>query len=309
MTLRDRMVGGVLGLVVGDALGVPVEFKPRALLRNNSVTGMTGFGTHHQPPGTWSDDSSLALATLESLLDGYDPHDMMRRFSRWLREGYMTAHGEVFDVGGTTNTALAHFADRLPRDEWGEADERSNGNGSLMRILPLSLYVHRMDPAEVITRSMEVSALTHAHIRSRLCCAYYSLVVKAILEGRDLAAALAFAAGNLKPHVPEAEAKPLRDILSGAIITRGESRISGAGYVVATLEASLWCCARYPDFSSAVLVAVNLGEDTDTTGAVTGGLAGVMYGEQAIPPEWVKALARSDDVQRLAAAFADEVSG
>jgi ADP-ribosylglycohydrolase len=303
LTLHDRVMGGILGLVVGDALGVPVEFLDREDVRKKPVTDMHGFGTHHQPPGTWSDDSSLALATLDSLRSGYDLHDMMDRFRRWRYTQYMTARGAVFDVGITTGMAIDAFRDAPEHRPWGGTGEGENGNGSLMRILPLSLYVHRWDPNIVIERSFEVSALTHAHLRSKLCCAYYSLLVKAILEGHNLSGAMSYAGKMLTPYVPEEEKRILRRILDGSVVEADEDSISSGGYVVHTLEASLWCCVKYHSFQSAVLAAVNLGGDTDTAGAVTGGLAGVLHGRQAISQRWIEALARSGDVQELADAL------
>lgn len=307
VTLRDRLTGAVLGLVTGDALGVPVEFLSRDEVQFNPVKGMRGFGTHMQKLGTWSDDSSLALATLDSLLHGFDLADMMERFRRWNNEGYMSARGSVFDIGNTTRIAIDRFSKGSPPLECGGSGEGDNGNGSLMRILPASLYFHRLDTKTIVERIGEISALTHAHIRSRLCCAYYTLLLKGILEGRELDAAMEFAAAELAPYIPPAEAAVLQRILSKSILRETEDNISSGGYVVHTLEASLWCCHRHRDFSSAVLASVNLGSDTDTTGAVTGGLAGAIYGVQAIPAEWLTALARSDDVRKLAEALADKI--
>ncbi|HEY3322356.1 MAG TPA: ADP-ribosylglycohydrolase family protein [Planctomycetota bacterium] len=308
-SFRDRIVGGVLGLAVGDALGVPVEFRSRDDLVREPVHDMSGPGTHHQPPGTWSDDSSLALATLDSLLGGYDPADMMKRFCRWRYQHYMTARGSVFDCGITTHMAITRYRDGAPQGDWGGEAEAENGNGSLMRILPLSLYVHRSDPNTIVERSGEVSALTHAHIRSKLCCGYFSLLIKAILSGQPLHDAIRWAGQELGPHVPALEKPILQDVLSGEVTRRDRDAIDSGGYVVHTLEASLWCVARCTDFSAAVLAAVNLGGDTDTTGAVTGALAGVLHGQQAIPEKWRRAIARADDVQALAHALADRIEG
>jgi O-acetyl-ADP-ribose deacetylase (regulator of RNase III) len=201
--LRERIVGCVLGLVVGDAVGVPAEFKSRGQLGRAPVTDMTGHGSHDQPAGTWSDDSSLALATAESLLSGYDPRDMMRRFHAWLTTGYMTPHGVVFDVGIATRAAIARYATGEPPAAWGGRDERDNGNGSLVRIAPLSCAVHRLPVAELVARAQEVSALTHAHPRSTLCCAYLSLLLRGLLDGAALAEAAAAASADLRPHVPD----------------------------------------------------------------------------------------------------------
>lgn len=307
ITIRDRLIGAVIGLVTGDALGVPVEFLSRDEVQRDSVRDMRGFGTHHQPPGTWSDDSSLALATLDSLLNGYDLNDIMQRFRRWRYERYMTARGAVFDVGITTHMAITRFSEGAPPLECGGSGEGDNGNGSLMRILPASLYFHRLDTKTIVEHIGTISALTHAHIRSRLCCAYYTLLLKGILEGQELEPAMEFARSELTPHIPASEASVLERILSGSILREPEDNISSGGYVVHTLEASLWCCHRYRDFSSATLAAVNLGSDTDTTGAVAGGLAGALYGWQAISAEWLSALARSEEVRKLAESLADKI--
>lgn len=303
--LRDRILGGIIGLVVGDALGVPAEFRSRTHLRQHPITGMTGHGTHNQPPGTWSDDSSLGLATLASLLEGYDPVDMMARFSRWWSEGYMTPHGRVFDIGNTTSASIQRFNMKRERSEWGSTSEGENGNGSLMRILPLSFYACQQDTQEIVARSFEVSALTHAHVRSRLCCAYYSLLVRDVVKGSSLTQAMSAASRELMPFVPNEERTILARVLSGAIIHEPEDRIRGSGYVVHCLEASLWCANRDNNFAEAVLAAVNLGEDTDTTAAVTGGLAGTIYGIAAVPEEWRSTLIRGDEVMAMAIALAD----
>ena len=305
--LREQLVGCVLGLVVGDAVGVPVEFKSRAQLDAAPVTDMTGFGTYNQPPGTWSDDSSLALSTAESLLAGYDPLDMMRRFHAWLTTGAMTPHDEVFDVGIATRAAIARFARGEVKEAWGGRGERDNGNGSLMRIAPLSLAVHRLDVATIVGRSVEVSALTHAHARSTMCCAYLSLLLRGLLGGQKLRDAMAAAAGDLQPYVPAEEREALRRVLDGSVIAASRAEIQGSGYVVHCLEASLWAAARAVDYREAVLLAVNLGDDTDTTAAVTGAICGAMYGTRAIPEAWLAGLVRAERVRGLAERLAERV--
>ncbi|MCA9690833.1 MAG: O-acetyl-ADP-ribose deacetylase [Myxococcales bacterium] len=315
--LRSRVLGALVGLVVGDALGVPAEFKSRAELKQAPVTDMSGYGTHDQPPGTWSDDSSMALATVASLLSGYDPEDMMDRFARWLYEGYMTPRGKVFDVGNATASAIRRFRDGALMSEWGGRSERDNGNGSLMRIMPLSLFVHAAPVEEIIAKSCEVSGLTHAHPRAELTCALFSLIVRALLDesiraeagpGERLRQALVEAATLVKPAIPEDEAPVFERLLSSAALDADEDDISGSGYVIHCLEASLWCAAQHPTrYRDAVLAAVNLGDDTDTTAAVTGALMGLNLGYQAIPPLWVEGLARRDAVFRLCRDFAERV--
>ena len=307
LTLREQLVGCVVGLVVGDALGVPAEFKSRRQLERTPVTTMTGFGTHAQPPGTWSDDSSLALATAESLLAGFAPRDMMRRFHAWLTTGYMTAHGEVFDVGNATRAAVARFAQGLPQEAWGGQEEHDNGNGSLMRIAPLSCAVHHLDTATIVARSVEVSAVTHAHPRSTMCCAYFSLLLRGLLNGQGLDDAMQAAAGELRGFVRPEEAQLLARVLDGAVLRAPRDEIAGSGYVLHCLEASLWAAERGRGYRESVLLAVNLGDDTDTTAAVTGAICGAMYGLRGIPAEWLATLVRGDMVRELAEQLAEKI--
>jgi ADP-ribosylglycohydrolase/O-acetyl-ADP-ribose deacetylase (regulator of RNase III) len=298
VTLHSRLRGCLLGAVVGDALGVPVEFTSREARSADPVTGVRGHGTYDQPPGTWSDDSSLLLATADSLTQvGYDPSDMMARFLSWLKGQAYTPHAAVFDVGIATRAAIERFAAGAPPAEWGCRGERDNGNGSLMRIAPLSLFVRDLPPAEIVRRSAEVSGLTHAHPRSQLCCAYFSLLLREVTAGRPLRQAMAWAAAQVGPSVPEKEREALERVLDGSIIEAPATAIRGSGYVVHCLEASLWCVAREPSYERAVLAAINLGEDTDTTAAVTGALAGALHGVQAIPEAWLAALASREYVE------------
>ena len=308
LDLRGRLLGCLLGAVVGDALGVPVEFESRAARDADPVTGVRGHGTYDQPPGTWSDDSSLLLATADSLTHrGYDPADMIARFLTWLKGQAYTPHGEVFDIGVTTRRALARFAEGTPAAACGGRDEHDNGNGSLMRIAPLSLYVRRLAPAEVVRCSAEVSGLTHAHPRSQLCCAYFSLLLREVTAGQPLRVAMASASASLDPYVPDSEREPLARILSGSILHAPAADVRGSGYVVHCLEASLWCAAREPSYERAVLAAINLGEDTDTTAAVTGALAGALHGLRAVPEAWLRALASREYVEGVCSGLVDVV--
>ena len=243
MALRDA----VYGLAVGDALGVPFEFEARGSFE---CLGMVGYGTHGQPAGTWSDDTSMTLATCDSIrvLGRIDPDDMRVRFREWNDEGSYTIDGR-FDIGITTSRAL--------RRGRGFDGERDNGNGSLMRIAPLA-YTDATDD-----EIRAVSAITHAHPTSTEACVDF---VKLL---RD-------------PKLPPA----------------GAPAPASSGYVVHTYNAALWCAANTSSYRDCVLAAVNLGDDTDTTAAVAGALAGEIYGYEAIPTEWLETLRGKDIIER-----------
>ena len=296
---------GMLGLIVGDALGVPVEFMSRMELMKNPVTGMREYGTHHQPRGTWSDDSSMALAELDSIrtVGTIDYTDMMERFSRWCMYGEYTPFGEVFDIGTATSRALMNYAKGIAPLESGGKTEWDNGNGSLMRILPVCLYLFERQK-KVCTSENEsiymihaVSALTHAHVRSQMACGIYYFLVKAILEEegslenrlqKGMNRAYQYYRQDLSNHRELENYKRLAD-LSEFKETPKEG-IKSSGYVVDTLEAAVWCLLHSHSYKETVLMAVNLGEDTDTVGAVAGGLAGLYYKEEGIPQEWIQVI-------------------
>ncbi len=243
--LRDA----IYGFAVGDALGVPYEFIKRGIF---TCTDMIGFGTWNQEVGTWSDDTSMTLATCKSIKDkGYiDINDIQNNFKKWLFEEKFTANGKTFDVGGTTHEALSLG--------YGLDDYYSNGNGSLMRILPLAFT----DASDEEIR--KVSAITHAHEISMSACVNYVHIARDLL--------------NNKPYINE------------ELKNKSEDEIQSTGFVLNTLEASLWCILNSNSYKKAVLKAVNLGDDTDTTAAVTGGLAGIIYGYESIPKEWIQKL-------------------
>lgn len=255
----------IYGLAVGDALGVPFEFKRRGTFE---CTGMTGHGTWDQPAGTWSDDTSMTLATLDSIKQcgKIDIGDMRTRFLAWWKDGKYTANGDTFDIGSTTARALAlgHGID----------DINANGNGSLMRILPLAFID---STGKQVAR---VSSITHAHEISTIGCRLYVAIAKGLINGEDIGSILTrVAIMNEGPY------KRLKDIQK-----LPEREIRSSGYVIDTIEAALWCVTTSNTYEETVLKAVNLGDDTDTTAAVAGGLAGIIYGFDAIPKEWIATL-------------------
>ena len=269
----NKMTDAILGLAIGDALGVPYEFGQRGTF---TCTDMVGHGTHDQPAGTWSDDTSMTLATLDSLKNNNGKvvtDDIRRNFNDWLRQGDYTADGEVFDAGITTCTAL-----RNGKPAVGEWD---NGNGSLMRILPLAF----VDCTDDEIRA--VSAITHGHWISEEACVIYVHVAKRLLAGEDISSIIPTL--NYEKPFDRLKFINILDI----------SQIKSSGYVVDTLEAALWAVSHEGDweksFRGDILAAVNLGKDTDTVGAVAGGLAGIIYGLDDVS-DWVEQLRNKEEI-------------
>lgn len=298
----DRPLALILGVAVGDALGVPVEFKARGTFL---VTGMQGYGTHNQPPGTWSDDTSLTLALADNLLpDTYQLSDIAWGFKDWYDNAAYTPHGKVFDVGNATAKAIKRLKDGTAPEKAGGAGERDNGNGSLMRIAPLAFYMYGIQkPEERFRIVRDVSSLTHAHEWSVAACYIYVEMLNKLRMGRKKKAAYAelredFARGV--PFISKATLAKFVRILENDIGALPEEEIRSSGFVIDTLEAAFWCFLTTDNYKDAVLKAVNLGDDTDTTAAVTGALAGLAYGLDSIPQEWLDQLAAYDEVRRIA---------
>jgi ADP-ribosyl-[dinitrogen reductase] hydrolase len=308
--MANHVLAGMMGSCVGDALGVPVEFIDRDTLMRNPVTGMRSYGTHHKPAGTWSDDTSMTLCLSESLTRGLDYRDIMDKFLEWFSEAAYTPHGEVFDVGNTTAEALTRFSRGIPPSKCGGITERDNGNGSLMRILPIVFYLRsvygtdfcRTDEAFEIIHN--VSALTHAHKRSQIACGIYVCVASMLIEGTDLRIAVETgihkAVEYYRNHPAfSGEMHHYERLTREDFSELDETAIRSGGYVVDTLEAAIWCLLRTRSFKDCVLTAVNLGGDTDTVAAVAGGLSGLYHGYESIPCEWLSVIARRDYVESL----------
>lgn len=289
---------------MGDALGVPVEFHGREMRKKDPVTDMRGYGTFDQPPGSWSDDSSLILCTIESLLDGFNAARMGEFFVRWLKDGYWTPHGVAFDIGNSTLSSIQRMINGTAPEAAGGDSEHDSGNGSLMRILPIAIYFARSTPSRIIDQAHNASALTHRYYIPQAACAFYCIMVKALLEGAnphgayELTACVVQSYYDKLPFCSQLSSHFSR-LFSGNIENLPEDEIESDGYVIHTLEAGIWCFLNSGSYKEAVLKAVNLGEDTDTTGVVTGGLAGIHYGHDAIPEEWVNRIIRKEDIRKL----------
>jgi ADP-ribosyl-[dinitrogen reductase] hydrolase len=296
--LDRRLEGAVWGHLVGDALGVPYEFEPGPI--RDVAWGHSG--TYGQPPGTWSDDGGLMLALLDSLLTaGFDLDDQGRRAVAWM-DGPDYKPGERFDIGIGTSRALGRVKTGVPPADAGGAGEGDNGNGSLMRILPVALAGAGLPPAEVVRQASLASRVTHAHPRSRATCAVYCLLVRALLAGereRDTALERAFA---LATDAVAPEERPEIAVL------RGYGRRSGSGYVVDCFW-SAWDAFRTAgSYRETVERAVGFGNDTDTTAAVAGGLAGAYWGVDGIPPDWLGAMRGAGIVRPLIARLTARVA-
>ena len=299
---------GIMGVVVGDALGCPVQFESRAEVARHPVTGMRGFGTFNLPAGSWTDDSSLTLALLESIKrnGGIDYTDIMDNFVKWLDDGEFTPYGYAYDIGRGTMNAIRRYKHEHKPHRAGSYDEHNNGNGSLMRIMPAVLYcIERALPTdEAIGIIHRVGGLTHGHIRAKIACGLYYFMAAAILKSDGLLndrlqagidTGFAFYERYLADHENLEYYDRLHDLISFANLS--EDAIRSTGYVVDSLEAAVWSLATTTDFETALLKAVNLGYDTDTVGAIAGGLAGLYY--QAIPEAWIDALQRREWIENL----------
>jgi ADP-ribosylglycohydrolase len=320
----NEIEAGIFGLAIGDALGVPVEFSSRAQLDAHPVDRMYGHGTYRKPAGTWSDDTSLTLALADSLSQGLiDYSDMMGRFIAWFHDGAYTTDGHRFDIGTTTLTAFQRFLQGAEPTASGGCAANENGNGSLMRILPIVYYLRARDgkilTAEGVEAIHNISALTHGHPRSQIACVAFCNVAHQILEGGSLHEAVHQGLSDVVDYynnLPE-YAKELHRFTCLSVDEQGQLNslvdierddIRSSGYVVDTLDAALWCLVNHQGYSTTVLAAVNLGSDTDTTGAVCGALAGLYYQlrddkTQRIPEDWFEELGNKPGILGICSAL------
>lgn len=303
--LSTAMYHALLGLAVADAVGVPAEFQSRVHLDQHPISDMVGYGTHNQPMGTWSDDTSMALCLAYSLKEknGFDADDIMRRFSDWLHNGAYTPHGVCFDCGNTCAKAIHAYNNGTPALLCGGRDEYSNGNGSLMRILPILSEVLRLHGNEpwcsdaAMQLIHDASALTHAHPLSLSACGAYISIATCLVNGCGIIDAVQKGTNGAlrwyRKHPEFACAERWQSFADpAAFATSKEAEIGSSGFVADTLSAAIWSLLNTDNYRDCVLKAVNLGEDTDTTAAVAGGLAGLAYGcgEHGIPKEWIEHL-------------------
>lgn len=290
-----RIRGGMVGLLVGDAVGVPYEFSSPADIPQRQLIEMSppaGFERAHPsvPIGTWSDDGAQALVLLDSLLESLlycetlDLDHFTNGLLRWYRTGYMTPDQHVFDVGNQTRHALDNFARHGDPLTCSPYEDFNNGNGSLMRTLPCAL-VTVSTPEQLVALARRQSMPTHAHVRSQLACAFYALMAWQMVEGEDAVHALDFAQETLEHLIEPVERAELAIVLDGRMDPSG-----GSGYVVDSLWSAIRCVLTTSDYENCIRNAISLGNDTDTTACIAGGLAGILYGERGIPERWRNAL-------------------
>jgi len=304
LTKQDRYRGALLGLAAGDALGTTLEFRRPGTFE--PLTDMIGGGPFGLQPGGWTDDTSMALCLAESLIEcrRFDPVDQLQRYVRWWQEGHHSSTGRCFDIGHTVRGALVQFT-RTGAQWCGSTDPSTAGNGSLMRLAPAPL-AFAQDPVRAIARSADSSRTTHGAPEAIDACRYYAGLLVGAIEGRAKRELLApgFApVDGLWQREPLAPA--IAEIATGSFARREPPEIAGTGYVVRSLEAALWAFAKSTTFADGALLAVNLGDDADTTGAVYGQLAGACYGVEAIPARWRSLLAKRDTLE----SYADRLLG
>ncbi len=335
ISISRTVKAGIFGVVVGDALGVPVEFTSRTELQADPVTDMREYGTHNQPKGTWSDDSSMMLATLDSIIKngGLRYEDIMEKFRNWRLNGDFTPHGRVFDIGITCSSAISKYRPGTDPLSCGGCGERDNGNGSLMRIMPVSLYScldadfwHDTMLEDAVENSHNASRLTHGHPRSQIGCMIHTAichelayrdnitVLEAVQHAVDATLDFYAKASEIYPWFNEAFSNEIKADTYGRLRNLTsfkelpDSEIKSSGYVVHTLEAAVWCLLNSGSFADCVLKAVNLGNDTDTVGAVAGGLAGLAYGYESIPKEWIDVIVSKEWIEKRCNDFAYMIS-
>lgn len=313
---RNIWLDGMMGLIVGDALGVPVQFmeKEEIITRKvGPVKGMESGGAYNMPAGTWSDDGSMALATLDSIVNKkrVDLQDIMECFCKWELEGKYTQYGEAFDQGNTCTDAIYRYIEEKDINTCGRTDENSNGNGSLMRILPACIFCSldkELSEEEKMELIHKVSGLTHNHLRSKMACGLYYAMVDALLRREDNSSLKDILQAGINKGL-KFYGKDAKNYYEMAHFTRlfyldelkslDESEMRSGGYVIETIEAAVWGLITTDSLKECLLRIVNLGHDTDTVAAVAGGLAGLYYGVDAIPEDWLQAIKQKEYIENM----------
>lgn len=300
----SKIFDRILGFIVGDAMGVPTEFCLREKLFKNPVMDMIGFGSHSVPAGSWSDDTSMTLATIDSLIkkEKIDYDDIMKNFEKWLYDASFTPNDKVFGVGRTCLKAITNFTKQKDALSSGMKDINSNGNGSLMRILPLAYYIYYNNISDeniIIELTNNLSNLTHAHEISKMGCYIYIKYILNLLNGYDKIEAYQIIQEIDYSSYSNDTIKEYNRILKKDISKYGINEISSSGYIVDTLESSFWVLLNTNSYKQAIIGTTNLGNDTDTIGAICGSMAGIIYGYYSIPSKWINTLLKKEYIYEL----------
>jgi ADP-ribosyl-[dinitrogen reductase] hydrolase len=318
----EKIKSTLFGVAVGDAVGVPFEFSSREQMELLSATDMIGYGTYNQPSGTWSDDSSLTFCLAEAIITkGIDLSTIALNFYKWKKLAWWSARNQVFDIGITTYNSISKLHCILETSEDHKelydlklsGDEFDNGNGSLMRISPLLFCIKGIPSVKQFEIIWNVSALTHRHIRAAMSCFIYLKLAENILNGLDKESAYFQMRTDVlslweEIKFPIEEKQHFRKIIQHDIrVTKIENLKSG-GYVIEVLESSIWFLLNKRSYKETVLSIINLGHDTDTSAAITGGLAGLYYGFDGIPEEWINQIARKNDIVDLALRLSSKIA-
>lgn len=307
-TKLDLIKSGLWGVCVGDALGLPVQFKSRNYMKQNPVTDMIGFGTFNMPPGSWSDDGSLTLCIAESLSRGYDLNDIAANFMKWFQNGFLTPYGTAYDIGNSTSSSVRRLLNGTSPLTSGDANMEANGNGSLMRTLPLAYLFHFQNTPEDKKYQIikEVSAITHAHPLSVISCYIYIDFALQILQNKSILDAFRIVVADKNKYyqlLTKSEQTYFQNIFEKDLKNFTEPEIKSSGFVIHSLEAAFWCLLNSSTYKETVLKAVNLGEDTDTIAAIAGGVAGIFYGYDTIPANWINVIAKGSEINKICESF------
>lgn len=300
--IEKKMYGGVFGFVIGDLLGVPVEFTSRQERDADQVKELRAYGTYHQPFGSWSDDTSFTLCLLDALLGGDIIEKLKDNMIACYSKGLFTPNGQLFDIGISTRNAIGNMIQGMKPVECGGTTEADNGNGSLMRVLPLAFIRDRYNIQEYIKLIEDVSSVTHGHKRSKLACIIYVLLASNLYRGMDKEEALDSAIRIVLNECSEkykTELRYYRFVFDKTIIKADGVQVKSTGYVVDTLEAVLWSFFNNFTYKDVVLAAINLGGDTDTIAAIAGGIAGIFYEYEKIPDRWIQNVIRKEEIATL----------
>lgn len=303
---QNRFFGGVFGFCVGDMLGVPVEFSSRQEREADPVRELRAYGTYHQPFGSWSDDSSFMFCLMDALMSEDVLEQLKNNMIACYKEGLFTPRGQMFDIGNSTRYAIENMERGIPAVECGGSSQQDNGNGSLMRILPLAYLIGKRKDEEVIKLIEDVSSLTHRHMRSKFACVFYVIFASQLYNGVGKEDAFDYTLEFVHKHCAKEYHEEFfyyKNVLNKSIIKANRNQINSTGYVVDTMEAVIWTFFNTGSYEKSVLEAINLGGDTDTIAALVGGLSGLYYGYKEIPDRWVQNILRKNEIAEMCRGF------